>query len=132
MAKPEAPAETFHLVELCDANSWNTVMLVPTSLLTPFAQLLAQITLMTTTDLGNGTQGLLNIGPTTFTSEPFNLKKHVLFSEETEVQQFKEYHTATVEMLGSTGRKPSYGRLACTLDEFRKAAGSTPPATITE
>lgn len=131
MAKPETPAETFHLVKLCDANSWNTVLLVPTSLLTPFAQLLAQITLMTTTDVGNGAQGLLDIGSATFTSEPFNPKKHVLFSKETELVQFKDYHTATVEMIVSAHR-PSYGRLVCTLDEFRKAAGSTPPSTITE
>lgn len=130
MAKPEAPPETFHLVKFSDMGMWNNALLVPASLLTPLAQLLAQITLMTTTDVGNGAQGLLDSGPTTFTSEPFNPKRHVLFSEETELAQFKDYHTATIEMLASS--KPNYGRLACTLDEFRKAAGSTPPATITE
>lgn len=124
MAKPEATPETFHLVKLSDMSMWNSVLLVPASLLTPLAQLLAQISLMTTTDVGNGAQGLLDTGPTTFMSEPFHPKKHVLLADETEVQQFKDYHTATAEMLGTS--KPPYGRLACTLDEFRKAAGSTP------
>ena len=106
---------TVMLVTLNDVG-WNTKLLVPTSLLSKFAEMMSLCNIVETDYLAGNCETVAIKGDVDFATQTVG-QKHVLCESKEQAEEFKKFHNASYELLDSDDRVN--GRPVVTLEQFK-------------
>lgn len=118
MAKPsnnQATPAGMHLIQLQNI-SWGSKLLIPSNLLSQFAELMAKIEVVEEEYLQGGAYTIAIVGEPDYGISTVT-GKHVFCASKKEADAFRSYHNATFEMLHNDDRPSNWPCVS--IEEFR-------------